>query len=74
MAKVLIRSARASFRRAGITATRAGTVVDTDDLTQAQMEALVAEPQISIGPVPEDADGDAEADTKAAGRSGKKAR
>ncbi len=65
MAKVLIRSARESFRRCGITFTRAGVVVDTDDLTKEQIETLTAEPQLSIGPVPEEAGDDGDGGDKA---------
>lgn len=58
MSKVRIRSAGDSFRRAGITATRDGVIVDEADLTDEQKEQLLAEPRINISPVDdEDAGG-----------------
>lgn len=68
--KILIRSARDSFRRAGLTFTRAGVIVDADDLTEEQREAITDEPQLSVGPVPDEKD-DADADAKAAAAAAK---
>lgn len=50
MSKVIIRSAGPSFRRAGVVATRAGVVYDETDLTKAQKEAIINEPQLSAAP------------------------
>jgi hypothetical protein len=70
--KVLIRSARDSFWRGGLKFTRQGVVVDTDELTEAQQEAITAEPQLSVGPAP-DAEDEAEDAAKKAAAEAKKA-
>jgi hypothetical protein len=64
--KVLIRSARESFRRAGIQFTREGVVVDVSELTEAQREAITHEPQLSVSPAPEENDANPELQAKAA--------
>lgn len=43
-----------SFRRAGLALTREGIVVDGNDLSEAQREALAKEPNVSIEPIEAD--------------------
>ena len=56
--KILICSLHDSFRRAGLEFTRAGVVVDADQLTQEQIDAIKAEPLLSIRQAPEEATAD----------------
>ena len=71
--KVLIKSAGESFRRAGIQATREGTVVEVDSLTEEQVKALRNERMISIAPYeePEAAADDKAEKAEKADKSGK---
>ncbi len=72
MSKLIIRSARDSFRRAGISFTREGVVVDEADLTTEQLEAILADPQLGVSPLA-DAAGDDDNKTPAPTKSkGKK--
>lgn len=57
--KIRIKSAAESFRRAGIEATREGVIVETDDLSEAQIEALQHERMLSITPVMDEEHGGA---------------
>jgi hypothetical protein len=57
--KVLIKSADTRFRRAGIEFTRDGVEVDTDDLTEEQIQSINDEPRLSnAGEVEADAGDD----------------
>lgn len=48
MPKFIVKSMRESFRRAGITFTREGVPVDTDDLTEDQLQAINDEPLLVV--------------------------
>lgn len=50
--KFLVRSVGESFWRAGLHFTREGVEVDASELTSAQQEAITAEPQLMVSPVP----------------------
>jgi hypothetical protein len=53
MAKITVSTMRPSFRRAGITFTRSEpTVLDTEKLAKRQIEAIRAEPMLSVRAVP----------------------
>lgn len=54
MPKFIVKSMRESFRRAGITFTREGVPVDTDDLTDGQLQAINDEPLLVVYRVDED--------------------
>jgi hypothetical protein len=56
MPKVLIKSGPERFRRAGFEFTRAGVVVDTEDLSKEQIEAIADEPNLSARPYDEGAE------------------
>lgn len=48
MSKVLIKSVGDSFRRCGITFTREGVVIDTNDFTVEQQQLLENESQLRV--------------------------
>jgi len=50
--KFLVRSVGESFWRAGLHFTREGVEVDASELTSAQQEAIRAERQLTVSPVP----------------------
>jgi hypothetical protein len=54
MSKILVRSAREGFRRAGIAFTRAGITLDTRKLVDGQLAAIQAEPLLSVTELPDE--------------------
>lgn len=75
MSKIIIRSAALRFRRAGIEFTRDGVTVDTGDLSEDQLAAIEAEPQLSVRPADDDPDqADSKADKKPKAGKSKKAK
>lgn len=48
MSLITVKSKSERFRRAGLDFTRAGVEFDTDDLTQDQVDAIQAEPNLVI--------------------------
>jgi uncharacterized protein YbaP (TraB family) len=46
MSKVLIKSLRDGYRRAGLAFNKSGTIVETDDLTEEQIEAIQNDPNL----------------------------
>lgn len=53
MSKIIVKSARDSFRRAGLAFTREGTTLDTKDLSKDQLKAIREEPALSVQDVQE---------------------
>ena len=54
MPKFLVKSMRENFRRADIGFTREGVTIDTDDLTEAQLQAINDEPLLVVYAVDDD--------------------
>lgn len=54
MPKINVKSVPPTFRRAGLQFTRAGTVLDTADLTEAQLDAIAREPNLHVRAAAED--------------------
>ena len=69
---ILIRSAGPSFRRGGIKFTRAGVVIDANELTVEQAEAIKSEPMLSIAEAPEGAEPTAQSAKPAAKKAAAK--
>lgn len=56
MSKLIIKSLRDGYRRAGIAFGRAGVIVETDDLTEQQIEAIQGDPNLKTSAAPDEAD------------------
>lgn len=50
MPKIIVKSRRESFRRAGFEFTRAGRELDTEELSKDQLQAIEDEPQLVVAP------------------------
>ena len=48
MSQIIVKSVVDGFRRAGIAFSREGVVLDTKDLTEAQITAIKAEPMLIV--------------------------
>lgn len=51
MTQILVKSTVDGFRRAGIGFTRQGVPLESTDLTQEQLRAILNEPNLVVGPV-----------------------
>lgn len=53
MTRIIVKSPREGFRRAGIAFSTAGTELDTDSLSKAQLAAIRADPGLLVSDAPE---------------------
>ena len=63
MPRIHVTARREGFRRAGRAWPAGGTIVDTDNFTDEELDQLAAEPQLVVAPAP---DAEPPADGKAA--------
>lgn len=72
MSQIIVTSQREGFRRAGIAFSTAGTALDTDSLSEAQLAAIRADPGLSVADADAEADAEAAPTAKAPAKAGKK--